>query len=256
MRLHELLAVEKNALSQCNILFQETLQKFGKGHYFTGWIKRLKMIKESPDNVALEESSSEDREVPTTVYDTLEYVLNAWSKSEDLQLRKNIANQKAIGNLELKLGNTDQILATGLPVDELMGLENRLLKIRDMFQAIPTLEASKSWVPSDLKENVWKVSNPDVTTKTEKITIPVVLYEATKDHPAQVEKISRDDVVGTYSIINFSGAVPTLKKAAALQRIEELIEEVKKARMRANCVEVPNASIGNKLAEYLLEPLK
>lgn len=250
MRLHELLAIEKSSLSQSNVLMQETLQKFGKDHFFKGWIKRLKMIKDSPDNAALEQSAAEDREVPTTVYDTLKYVFDVWAKSEDVQMRKNLANQKASG--ELQLGST----TWNLPVDELMGLENRLLKIRELFHAIPTLDATKTWIPSAVKADVWQSAHPDVTTKTEKVTTAVVLYEATKEHPAQVKEVSRDDVVGAFTTTQFSGAISSIKKAEALSRIDQLIEEVKKARMRANCTEVPKESIGGALAEYILQPLQ
>jgi hypothetical protein len=249
-KLHEVLAIEKNASAQANMLLQETLQKFGKDHFYRGWVKSLKMIKDSPDNVAIEQAAAEIREVPTNVFETLEYVLNIWAKAEDLQYCKNKANQLAVGNL--KIGD----IVLELPVDELMGLENRLLKIRDVFQAMPTLDASRAWVPSNLKSNTWQAAQDDVTTKTEKVTVPVVLYEATKDHPAQVEKVSRDEVVGSYVTQLFSGAVPTLKKAQALTRIDNLIADVKKARMRANCVEVPKDEIGAVVSQYLLEPLK
>ena len=250
MRLHELLAIEKNALSQTNVLIQETLQKFGKEHFFKGWIKRLKMIKDSPDNVALEQAASEVREVPTTVFDTLKYVFDVWAKSEDLQYMKNTSNQRAIG--ELQLGS----VTLTLPVDELMGLENRLLKLRELFHSIPTLDATKTWVPSSVKSDVWQSAYSEVTTKTEKVTTAVVLYEATEKHPAQVKEISRDDVVGTFTTTQYSGAISSIKKADALTRIDSLIEEVKKARMRANCVEVNQEKIGGLLGNYLLDPLQ
>lgn len=208
------------------------------------------MIKDSPDNAALEQSASEVREVPTTVFDTLKYVFDIWAKSEDLQYMKNVSNQKAIG--ELQLG----AVTLSLPVDELMGLENRLLKLRELFHTIPTLDATKTWVPSSVKSDVWQSAHPEVTTKTEKVTIPVVLYEATEKHPAQVKEISRDDVVGTFTTIQFSGAISSIKKADALTRIDSLIEEVKKARMRANCVEVNQEKIGDVLVNYLLDPLQ
>jgi hypothetical protein len=248
-KLHEILAVEKNLSNQVNVLMQETLQKFNKDHFFRGWVKSLKMIKDSPDNTAVEQAAAELREVPTTVRDTLEYVLDLWAKAEDVQYCKNRANQNAIGQLQIGP------VTLALPVDELMGLENRLVKIREVFQAIPTLDATRTWIPSTLKSDTWQTAQDDVTTKTEKVTIPVVLYEATKDHPAQVEKVSRDEVVGAYTSQLFSGAVPTLKKALALHRIDNLITEVKKARMRANCVEVPEEKIGAVISKFLLEPL-
>lgn len=250
MKLHELLAVEKSTIAQVNVLLQETLQKFGKDHFFKGWVKRLKMIKDSADNDALERAAREDREVPTTVIDTLTYVFDVWGKAEDIQYMKNIANQNAAGSLQI--GDN----AFLLPVDELMGLENRLLKIREIFQAIPTLDATKNWISSDVKAGVFQSANPEVTTKTEKVTVPVILYEATANHPAQVKEVSRDDVVGTFTTTQFSGAISSLKKADALMRIDNLLGEVKKARMRANMADVHQDKLGQWITDYLLEPLK
>jgi hypothetical protein len=251
MRLHELLSIEKQQASQANVLIQDTLQKFGKDHYFRGWVKRLKLIKDSPDNVAIEAAGSETRAVVTTVSDTLEYMLNHWATNEDTQLRKNVANQMAKATI-----NFGTITVPDVPIDELMGLEARLTKLREVFQAIPTLDATKEWAPSQVKKGVLKAVVDDVTTKTEKVVTPVVLYDATKEHPAQVKEVSRDEVVGTYTTTVFSGAVTSLQKANALERIDDLIGEIKKARMRANCQEVPQAKIGEYLVQHLLEPFK
>jgi hypothetical protein len=251
MKLHELLSIEKQQASQVSVLIQDTLQKFGKEHFFKGWVKRLKLIKDSPDNAAVEAAGSDTREVVTTVADTLEYMLKHWGSSEDVQFKKNKANQLA--RADVVLGGS---VITDVPIDELMGLEARLTKLREVFQAVPTLDATKAWVPSQVKEGVLKAVVDDVTTKTEKVVTPVVLYEATKEHPAQVKEVSKDEVVGTFTTTNFSGAVTSLQKANALERIDDLIGEIKKARMRANCQEVPNAKIGDELAEYLLEPFR
>jgi hypothetical protein len=251
MKLHELLSIEKQQASQVSVLIQDTLQKFGKEHFFKGWVKRLKLIKDSPDNAAVEAAGSDTREVVTTVADTLEYMLKHWGSSEDVQFKKNKANQLA--KADVVFGGA---VITDVPIDELMGLEARLTKLREVFQAVPTLDATKAWVPSQVKEGVLKAVVDDVTTKTEKVVTPVVLYEATKEHPAQVKEVSKDEVVGTFTTTNFSGAVTSLQKANALERIDDLIGEIKKARMRANCQEVPNAKIGDELAKYLLEPFR
>lgn len=178
-------------------------------------------------------------------------MLKHWASSEDTQFKKNKANQLATA--DITLGST---VIADVPIDELMGLEARLTKLREVFQAVPTLDATKAWAPSQVKEGVLKAVIDDVTTKTEKVVTPVVLYEATKEHPAQVKEVSRDEVVGTFTTTNFSGAVTSLQKANALERIDDLIGTIKKARMRANCQEVPPAKIGDELAKYLLEPFK
>lgn len=251
MKLHEILSIEKQHASQVSVLIQDTLQKFGKEHYFKGWVRCLKMIKDSPDNAALEAAGRETRAVVTTVAETLGYLLKHWATNEDTQLRKNVANQLA--KADIVIGSTT---VTQVPIDELMGLEARLTKLREIFQAVPTLDATKTWVPSNIKEGVLRVSIDDVTIKTEKVVTPVVLYEATKEHPAQIKEVSKDEAVGTFTITTFSGAVTSLQKANALERIDDLIGEIKKARMRANCQEVPQAKIGDVLVQYLLEAFK
>lgn len=250
MRLHELLAIEKNKLTQWTTLVQETLKKFDKEHLFKGFIKSLKMLKDSPENEAIEKAGRESRDVVTTVEETLAYLFDHWADYEDIQFKKNLTNQKAKASIQIGETKIDNV-----PVDELMGLENRLAKIRDIFQSIPTLDASREWQKSTVREGVWIASNPDVTTKTEKVTTPIVLYEATKDHPAKVETITKDEPVGTYTTVSFSGTITSIQKAAVLKRIDDLVGEVKQARMRANCEGVVNDQIGRALADYLLEPL-
>ena len=251
MKLHELLSIEKNQLTQFTTLVQDTLNKFGKEHFFRGWVKSLKMIKEGPENEALEKSGGDNRDVVTTVAETLNYLFEHWAKYEDTQIRKNTTNQKATSSITIGDSVIDDV-----PVDELMGLETRLTKIREIFQQIPTLDATKEWQKSSVREGVWIASRPDVTTKTERVITPVVLYEATKEFAAQIDKITRDEVVGTFTTVNFSGAATSLQKANALRRIDDLISEVKKARMRANSVNVTDKKIGQVLADYLFEPLK
>lgn len=249
-KLHELLAIEKNKLTQWTTLYQETLAKFNKEQMFKGFIKSLKMIKECPENDALEKSGMETRDVVSTVNETLTYLFEHWAAYEDVQIKKNTTNQKASASLQV--GTT---LIENIPVDELMGLENRLASIRDLFKNIPTLDASRDWQPSSVREGVWMTSRPDITTKTEKVITPVVLYEATKEFAAQIDKITRDEVVGTFTTVSFSGAITSLKKSIMLKRIDDLVGEVKKARMRANSVNVIESSIGKILTDYLLEPL-
>ena len=117
-KLHELLAIEKNKLTQWTTLYQETLAKFNKEQLFKGFIKSLKMIKECPENEALEKSGMETRDVVSTVNETLTYLFEHWSAYEDVQIKKNTTNQKATASLQV--GTT---LIESVPVDELMGLE-------------------------------------------------------------------------------------------------------------------------------------
>ena len=53
-KLHELLAVEKTRTSAATKILQETVQKFSKSEMFSGQVKSLTMIEDSPTNKVLE----------------------------------------------------------------------------------------------------------------------------------------------------------------------------------------------------------
>jgi hypothetical protein len=251
--LHEVLAVEKTKSDAANHLLTETGAKFGKEHFFSGHVKTLKMIADTPENEAMSKAAREERALPTTVYDTLEYMFALWAEAEDVIFQKNVTNTKALADVELN----GLIIATDIPVDELLGLEVRLDKIRGVLKLMPTIDAARSWDKAlDRGQNVWVTRDAQTTSKTEKTMIPVVLAEATKEHPAQVKESTKDIVVGTFEKRDWSGAVTAVQKANCLKRIDDLIAAVKAARMRANKTEVIPGSIGLTISNLILETLK
>lgn len=249
--LHEILAAEKPRNSQVEILFGETAVKFSKYEFFAGALKTLQMVVENPANAAIEQAARTQIEVRTTVHETLEYVFKHWAAAEDLQAQKNITNQQAVGKIELS-----GLDLPPLPVDELLGLEVRLDKIRTLVKGMPTLNAAKGWEALPERKGLYKAKNVEVTTKTEKVMYPVVLAPATDKHPAQVKEATRDDVVGSWKLIEFSGAATTEQKAHMLERLDDLITAVKQARMRANETEVVSVHVGEKLVAYMMEGFK
>jgi len=249
-KLHELLAVERTKVTAVGKILSETDIKFGKDNFFKGYTKTLRMLADSPENSALEQSLSEVRELPTTVVDTLDYALNLWAEAEDIVYQKNVTNRRAIADLEFD----EQILVKDVPVDELMGLEVRLENLRKIFEKIPTHDATKKWIEDSQRgKGIWITQNPDVTTKTEKRTVPVILHEATKEHPAQVKESTKDEVVGTFTTVHISGAATSLQKATIMSTMDKLISEVKKARMRANSVEASTDKIGSTLVDIIMK---
>lgn len=249
-KLHELLAAEKTVTAAWNTLYEETLKKFGNDHFFNGHSKSLKMIEDSPANEALELQAQDHKVVNTNVRDTLSYAFGLYLNAEQLQFQKNVTNASASADVQFR----GEVVFHDLPVDQLLGLEARLGKIRQLYLAIPTLDASKSWT-YDANSGNW-VADPEYTVKTEKIMVPVVLAEATDKHPAQVKESTRDNIIGKFTTVKRSGAVTALQKAEAIKIVDELLVEVKKARMRANETTVSNAEFGSKLIDLLMAPFK
>jgi len=253
-KLHELLAAEKTPTSAWNQLMEDTLKKFkNPPSFFNGYSKSLKMIEDTPANANVEAQAKEEKPVVTTVYDTLAYAFGIYATMEDLQYQKNATNRQATGTVMWK----GQPLLVDMPVDELLGLEARLVKIREIMVAMPTLDASKYWVKNEqLGLNVWETKFPEETTKTEKQVIPVEMSPATKEHPAQVQAIGRDTVVGKFTTVSRCGSATAVQKSDAIKRVDDLMIEVKQARMRANETVAVTDKIADKVVALLLEPLK
>lgn len=252
-KLHELLAAEKTPTGAWNQLFDDTLKKFkNPAHFYEGHSKSLAMIEESPGNKSIEEQAREEKPVTTNVYDTLDYALGVFAKAENLQFQKNATNRIATGTVMWK----GKPLLENMPIDELLGLESRLTKIRQLFSEIPTLDATKHWAKADgLGRHIWETKFPEETTKTEKQVIPIVMSEATKEHPAQVNAVQKDVVVGKFTTTKRCGSATAEQKAEAIKQIDELIIQIKQARMRANETEVEKVEIAQTLVDLILEPL-
>ena len=98
-------------------------------------------------------------------------------------------------------------------------------------------------------------TEPTETHKTKKIEEPIVMYDATPEHPAQTKLFSKDVLVGHWKHIKHSGALPAEDKNRMIKKIHKFIDAVKQARERANETEIghgPNDSlIGESIVGYL-----
>lgn len=250
-KLHELLAAEKTPTAAWNALLEETLKKFKTVHFFEGHSKSLSMIEDSAANRVVQDQNREEKPVITTVVDTLEYALEIFARAEDMQFQKNQTNRQATGTVLWR----GKELLVDMPVDELLGLEARLMKMRQLLAEVPTLDASKHWVPADnIGAHVWETKFPEETSKTEKTIVPIELSPATDKHPANVQAVNKDVVVGKFTTIKRSGSATALQKAESMKRIDELMIEIKQARMRANETQVVLGQVSNILLPLIMEP--
>jgi hypothetical protein len=252
--LAELLAAEGTAKKAWEELLTGTLAKFKKPEsFYSGHSKRLQMIEATPENENLEDEAAEEKPVITTVYDTLEFALRMFVRSEDLQCQKNCTNRIATGTVEWQ----GQAFLEELPIDELLGLEDRLAKLRALLAEMPTQDASRQWKRApNLGNHVYEIEHPEYATKTKKTPVPIELSKATEQHPANVQLISEDVVVGKFKNIKRTGAATAWQKSEVLMRIDELIIEIKKARQRANETQTVDRKIGFEIVRLLLEPFQ
>jgi hypothetical protein len=137
------------------------------------------------------------------------------------------------------------------PSTAFLALEKQFKDFREVVLRIPTLDPKETWTKDLNRENVF-VSTARTTFKTEKTPEVIVKYAATKEHPAQTEIFNRDSVIGEWTTIKEASLISPLEKSKLLDRIDTIIQEVKKARQRANNIEVEKTNIGNELLDYIL----
>lgn len=226
-KLHEVLAVEQDLKGQAQRAMSQVKGTFGSPERFLGQVRVYEALEEGGDQFPREE-----KELATTVDEQLGVLRDVFGRYLDATIQKEVTNQ--ITHADVVIGGT--ILFPDLPATALLNLEARLAEIRDVFRAIPTNDPTEKWYWDEDGE-CWK-SATKIQYRTAKRMGSYVAYEATPEHPAQVEVYNEDVRVGTWATTVKSGMIHSSQKRLYLERIEALMLAVKQARQRANDVEV------------------
>jgi hypothetical protein len=247
-KLHELLAVETDREKVFKNMVNEGINTFKKkADIFLGHHKRLEM---RDDERKFEEDASEDHKaLVSTVDEKLNFVAKSAITYFDSLYQKEKANQTALADLVMPDGT---VLEKSMPATALLGLENRLKFLRSLYESVPTLSPGIEWEKDEMdRKGVWKTKHPETSAKIEKIVQHKIVAEATKEHPAQVTEWSDNVVVGKFITNRTSGMLTPLQKSEYLEKIDMLIQSAKKARQRANNVEVSKDQIGRKIFDFI-----
>jgi hypothetical protein len=188
---------------------------------------------------------SESKAVQLNAKKILEQFADACTELFDTAAMQDHANTDAKAAVEVD----GRIILENVPVANLLFLEKQLTDIKAFAQMLPSLDADQSWT-YDSNRGVY-VTEGKQSVKTKKVMKAVVLYEATKEHPAQVKEASEDVVEGVWTTIQFSSALPQDEINQLLSRIDKLIKAVITAREKANGLEVQQQSVAAPIFSYL-----
>lgn len=146
----------------------------------------------------------------------------------------------------------DTTVLRDVPVAYLLFLEKQLQDIRTFINSLPVQDIGEEWT-LDEQRDCW-ATPPKYTTKTKRVVKPVVLYEATQQHPAQVKESSEDVPEGKWKTIRFTGALTRSRVNELLRRVDALTRAVIFAREQANSIEVEKQSVSQAIFGYLFAP--
>lgn len=243
-KLHELLAAEGTVKTQADKTRTDLLNTFDKKkHHFSE-----KTVTFVPSTEGAEKVTEEQLDLQTSVPQELKWIGDIWTKALDAAFQIAESNMGARADVILDNGRA---LIKGVPATALLELEKRAAEIQALVAAIPTLDPAKGFKPDpDRGTGIYKAREV-IKTRTKKTIRPIIKYEATKEHPAQVDLINEDIPVGTIREQEWSGLLTTAEKGDMLARAEEVRRALKTARSRANEAEASKATVGTALLTYV-----
>ncbi len=242
-RLNQVLAIEKDVKTRSYAAVGETYKTLQKPDLFDGFHKEY----QSDDDDG-EKLPSEAKRVQFVARSMVEEAAERMSELFKVVLSKDVTNTTASADVIVD----DVVMLEAVPPTHLLFLEKQLKDIRAVFSAIPVLDPSEDWTYDDAA-GLYKSAARE-TTRTKKTQKPIVMYDATEQHPAQTQLITEDIGVGTWKLVRQSGAMRKEDRDALVRRVDVFSRAVKEARERANQEPVPEsvADIGSAIFDYIL----
>lgn len=242
-KLSQVLAVEAGIKSRWTSVVSDAYKRIQKPALFVGLAKTY-----TPDDEKGDVLPPEHQRVQATVHDVLLEVRRRGTELFDVTAAKDWANCSARADVVVD----GEVLINAAPPTYLLFLEKKLTDLRTFVEKLPVLDPAEEWW-FDANASLFK-SKPTRTARTAKEQRGIVLYDATPEHPAQTQLITKDVKVGMWETTRMSGAVPAARKQEILDRVEVLLKAVKEAREEANMAAAPDVDLGKTLFEYILKP--
>lgn len=200
-----------------------------------------------PVNDDGEKLPSESKKVQVRIGDVIKRAKNTLTGLIDLIATQDTTNTKAFADIVVD----GVVVAEHVPAVTMLFLDKNLTDLATFVSKLPILDPADSWSQND--EMDCYATGTTEAARTKKIPRPVVKYQATKEHPAQVEMFTEDVLVGYWSTTKFSGAIFESDRRAMLERISKLQDAVKTARGQANDVEVEDLKIAKGLLDFVFD---
>jgi hypothetical protein len=241
-KLNQIIALQSGKKTQAKETLTEAYQLFKKPDLLTGLVRTYQ-----PRDEGGEPQPDERKHVQAKVNELIGKVTADLTEMFDVVATQDWANCQARADIVVD----GRKLLAGVPVTHLLFLEKQLVDLRTFIEALPVLDAAEEW---EYKPEVdCYVTRPTRSNRTKKVPKNHVKYEATKEHPAQVEMYMEDVWVGTWTTTKFSGAVPAAVRNAMLERVRKLVDAVKTAREEANGLDVKPQKVGASLLGWIFD---
>lgn len=244
-KLCQIIAVETGVKTRVENDLTEAHKALQRAELFSGHARRYAPKDDDPSKPEGEKLPDEDKKVQFKADEVIKTTGDKLTELFDVNAVREWGNTEAKADIEVD----GKVLLKDVPVTYLLFLEKKLVDLQTFVRKLPVLDAGENW-EKDEAQDLWK-GRPAGTARTKKVTRPLVLYEATKEHPAQVKETVEDVFVGTWTTTKYSSALPAARVNELLRRVVELQKAVKFAREKANQLEVKEQKVGSAIFGYL-----
>ena len=241
MRLNQVIALANGKKANCTAAITEIYKTLQKPDLFGGLDRRYHPLDDEGEKLP-----PETKIIQQTVQGNLDA-----AQAELVELLDVIATQE-FANCEAKADIVvdDQVLAKAVPVTYMLFLEKQVDNIKSLISKLPVLSSDVKWHKDPNSLNTY-MTETVMTTRTKKLPIRFERSPATDKHPAQVDVLTEDKIVGNWHKIDSSGAVPAAVRDSMLKRAEKLREALKVAREEANSAVVTQREVGKSITNYV-----
>lgn len=248
-KLHELLAVKPSKEGEATNIINSHASTFKGNHALFQGRKKVFNPTTGSDNDDLSEQVREEVPLTTTVAKEFKFCLDKFGETVDLLATIDRAN--TLAKADVVVGG--EVMFKDVPATFLVHLEKRLNQILLLVKNIPTADPVKGFAPDrSLGENVL-AARPVTRDSTNKVEEWVTVVEPTDKHPAQIKLMTKDVKIGELTTFEWSGLPTTAQKSNLILRATELRDAIVTARARANCHEVKQEKIFDKVTNYLMK---
>lgn len=241
MKLNQVIAIEKGVKNRTMSEIDALDRAVQKPQLFDGFNKGYAPFREDEEKLP-----PQSQRVQFNAMEVLRQVSNNLVELFDVTAQKDFTNCSAFADVVVD----GEALVKQAPATYLLFLEKQLTDLHTFVGRIPTLDPAEEWT-LDPNTGTYR-SRATMSTRTRKVSKPIVLYPATDKHPAQTQLVTEDEAVGHWETVKFSGSIPEPRKKELLARIVKLQKAVKFAREAANAVEVTAQGPGERVLDWIL----
>ena len=239
-KLNQIIAIEKGEKTRTNEQINEAYKQVQKPAPFAGIARTYQPVDEDGETLP-----PESTRVQVRAQSIIDDTVRAWTDLMDITATKEIANCAAKADVTVD----GTVIVKDAPVTFLLFLEKQLTDLHTFVSKLPVLSQEQEWHYDSAVDCYATV--PVKTVRSKKVPRVLVAYEATKEHPAQVQVWQEDVKAGEWTKIEYSGALPQQRINQLLERVEALKKAVQFAREAANNIEVTQARVGKALFDHV-----